>query len=434
MEMRTSVCPSIISGGDEGGGKWHAGNIAVVLVGLPATGKTFTARNLSRYLQWLGVKTRTFSVAQYRKQIIGEKLMADFFDPSNAECLAKRTMIADIALQSLIDWFKEPHRGQVGILDASNTQAGRRKIIYDRLVGSGARVIFLECIYSHGYESAVCEHVRELRLTCPEYANVESAQASLDFQQRIEHYRPHYVPFGGGAGEDDLPYIKLLDGGERIVANKVCGYLQSRMLYYLMNLHHGSKRIFLYQLSTKVASLREHAEPARRYLETIDDPRTFSVWTETSLISGVVGDIFSGHELLTKPQLRARDPGLVEGLEGPEIQARFPDDYQRELEDPYRHRYPRAESYHDLVVRLENVMMELEREPKDLLIIAHHSVLQCIYAYFTKVPNRDIPHAKIPADTIVQLKPKAYGTFERHVKLDCMPCLEGPDLFRPFSE
>lgn len=70
--------------------KWHAGNIAIVMVGLPATGKTFTARNLSRYLRWLGVKTRTFSVALYRNRAIGEKLNADFFDPSRLNFLKER--------------------------------------------------------------------------------------------------------------------------------------------------------------------------------------------------------------------------------------------------------------------------------------------------------------------------------------------------------
>lgn len=60
----------------------HFGRLAVVMVGLPATGKTFTARNLSRYLKWLGVPTRMFSVAYARNKLVGEKLNADFFDPS----------------------------------------------------------------------------------------------------------------------------------------------------------------------------------------------------------------------------------------------------------------------------------------------------------------------------------------------------------------
>ena len=71
-----------MSRADDGNDKtWHSGKIAVVMVGLPATGKTFTARNLSRYLRWLGIKTKTFSVATYRTRLIGPNLNADFFDP-----------------------------------------------------------------------------------------------------------------------------------------------------------------------------------------------------------------------------------------------------------------------------------------------------------------------------------------------------------------
>lgn len=44
------------------------------------------------------------------------------------------------------------------------------------------------------------------------------------------------------------------------------------------------------------------------------------------------------------------------------------------------------QSYHDLAVRLESVIMELEREKNDVLIIAHETVLRCLYAYLFDRP------------------------------------------------
>lgn len=126
-------------------GKWHAGRIAVIMVGLPATGKTFTARNLCRYLRWLGIRTRLFSVARYRNRVVGDRLNADFFDPSNDEYLATRTHIANEALSDMLHWLEGEEGGQVAILDASNTQPARRKII--NVHPSPSMMIIYHCIF-----------------------------------------------------------------------------------------------------------------------------------------------------------------------------------------------------------------------------------------------------------------------------------------------
>jgi len=61
----------------------ESGRIAVVMVGLPARGKSFTARNLARYLLWIGVRTHVIALATIRNSILGHNLRASFFDPSN---------------------------------------------------------------------------------------------------------------------------------------------------------------------------------------------------------------------------------------------------------------------------------------------------------------------------------------------------------------
>ena len=76
------------------------------------------------------------------------------------------------------------------------------------------------------------------------------------------------------------------------------------------------------------------------------------------------------------------NPGDCDGLTREEILARWPEEAPRRKRDPYHHRYPRAESYHDLANRLWSVMLEMEREGNDLLIIAHESVLRVLCAYF----------------------------------------------------
>ncbi len=157
----------------------EAGKIALIMVGLPARGKSFIARNLGRYLLWIGVRTQVVSLGSIRKSSIGDKLRADFFDPSNKEALDKRTDIADKALNELIRGFELG--GQVGILDASNTTAGRREYIHSVLTGQDIKVIFIECLYSEE-ENLVEKHIEELRMTCPEYEDMSPEDAVADFR------------------------------------------------------------------------------------------------------------------------------------------------------------------------------------------------------------------------------------------------------------
>jgi 6-phosphofructo-2-kinase/fructose-2,6-biphosphatase 4 len=84
---------------------WHAGLILIVTVGLPgrststvfvnaadyvARGKTHISRALERYLRWLGVKTRVYSLGDYRRKVLGgaENIPADYFKLTKSELMA----------------------------------------------------------------------------------------------------------------------------------------------------------------------------------------------------------------------------------------------------------------------------------------------------------------------------------------------------------
>lgn len=61
------------------------------------------------------------------------------------------------------------------------------------------------------------------------------------------------------------------------------------------------------------------------------------------------------------------------------------------------------QSYHDLAVRLEPIILELEREQNDLLIIAHESVLRVLYGYLMACNAADIPFLEFPRDEIIEV-------------------------------
>lgn len=64
-----------------------------------------------------------------------------------------------------------------------------------------------------------------------------------------------------------------------------------------------------------------------------------------------------------------------------EIKEKLPDDFAARDQNKFAYRYPRGESYEDLVARLEPVIMELERQA-NVLVVSHQAVLRCLLAYF----------------------------------------------------
>lgn len=68
-------------------------------------------------------------------------------------------------------------------------------------------------------------------------------------------------------------------------------------------------------------------------------------------------------------------------------------------------------------MRLEPIILELEREQNDLLIIAHESVLRVLYGYLMACNAADIPFLEFPRDEIIEVGLPTV----RHHQIDCVP-------------
>lgn len=60
-------------------------------------------------------------------------------------------------------------------------------------------------------------------------------------------------------------------------------------------------------------------------------------------------------------------------------------------------------------MRLEPVLIELEREQEDLLIIGHASVIRCLLAYLIGLPASEIPAIEIARGDLLEVVPASYG-------------------------
>lgn len=196
-----------------------------------------------RYLHWLSIKSKTFNVGQYRRTATPNP-PAEFFDQSNPEGERLRKAAAEAAVNDMCKWFAEG-RGLIAILDATNSTKGRRRWIQERCQAENIETLFVESKCDD--EDLIMSNILEVKTTSPDYVGQDPEAAAADFRNRIRNYEKVYQTID--EDERDLTYVKLIDVGKQVIINQIQDYLQSRVVYYLMNLHIKPRSIWLSRVS-----------------------------------------------------------------------------------------------------------------------------------------------------------------------------------------
>lgn len=74
--------------------------------------------------------------------------------------------------------------------------------------------------------------------------------AKADFLRRIREYERVYETISD-ALEPRLSYLKITDVGREVALSHIHGYLQSRIAFYLMNLHIKPRSIFFSRVCSR---------------------------------------------------------------------------------------------------------------------------------------------------------------------------------------
>ncbi len=398
--------------------------LVLVMVGLPARGKTHLARKVARYLSWLGHRARVFNVGSYRRARLGAAQPASFFDPDNPSARDARSRVAVEAMDDLLHWLDG--EGSIAIYDATNTARSQRTMVVERCRAAGVSYVFLESICDD--EAVIEANIRETKLHSPDYDGMEPEAAAADFRARIGHYERVYEP----VSDDEGSYVKIIDFGQKVVAYKIDGHLESRLFAFLLR-SHASRRVVwltrhgesLYNLSGRIGGNPDLSTRGEGYARSLarfvqervgDGPRPL-VWTSTLKRSMQT----ARHLPWDKHALRALDEihaGTCEGMTYQQIERQMPDEFLARARDKLRYRYPRGESYEDVIQRLEPVIIELERQERAVLLVGHNAVVRAIYAYFMDWPPEVCPHLDVPLHTVIELTPNAYGCEERRFALE----------------
>jgi broad specificity phosphatase PhoE len=406
--------------------------IAFVMVGLPARGKTFIARKIARFLSWLGHKTQVFNVGSYRRARFGSHQHHSFFDPRNEAAKSARLDVALEALTDMLAFLRDG--GDIAIYDATNNTSERRAMVRARCVAEGLHVVFVESICN---DPALVEaNIRATKARSPDYEGVPEEEAVRDFRLRIGHYEDGYED----VGEDEGHFIKIIDVGRKMVLHRIEGYLLARVVHFLLNLHVRPRSVWLtrhgesaFNVLGRIGGDAALSEAGRAYARTLAAAvhervgGDVVVWTSTLRRTVETAEIL-GLSYRSWRALDEIDAGVCDGMTYAEIAEVMPQEYEARQADKFRYRYPRGESYQDVIQRLEPVIFELERERAPVLVIGHQAVLRALYAYMMDRPPQECPFVSIPLHTILELEPTAYGCDERRIDLPPPPL--DPEGFR----
>ncbi|KPP63309.1 6-phosphofructo-2-kinase/fructose-2,6-bisphosphatase 4-like [Scleropages formosus] len=442
----------------------------IVTVGLPARGKTYISKKLTRYLNWIGVPTKEFNVGQYRRDCVKIYKSFEFFRPDNEEGLKIRKQCASAALNDVQQYLGE-EGGQVAVglpfffsrepfwlhmvFDATNTTRERRETIVRFAEQNGYKVFFVESVCED--PDVIAENIVQVKLGSPDYTDCNTDEAIEDFMKRIKCYENSYQTLDEDL-DRELSFIKIIDVGRRYLVNRVLDHIQSRIVYYLMNIHITPRSIYLCRhgesdlnvkgriggdsgLSLRGKEACSFCEAFRltlffaRYLaKFIQDQniKDLKVWTSqmkrTIQTAEALSVPYEQWKALNEIDANSLmypfcvsmvlgHQGVCEEMMYEEIQENYPLEFALRDQDKYRYRYPKGESYEDLVQRLEPVIMELERQ-ENVLVICHQAVMRCLLAYFLDKSADELPYLKCPLHTVLKLTPVAYGCKVESISLN----------------
>lgn len=407
----------------------HCG-ICIATVGLPARGKTYIAKKLARYLRWIGLNTKVFNVGEYRRHQVGAEKSHEFFHPDNQEGQKQRKLCALMAMEDVMHFLKEGG-GQAAVFDATNSTRERRQLIIDHCVPSCIKVFFIESICEDN--DVIAENIKQVKLCSPDYKEQDPEEAVKDFLMRIKNYEIRYETLDH-VKDKDLSWVKIYNVGQRYEANKIEDHLEARLVYYLMNIHIRQRCIYLCRHGESICNMygriggnSELSERGKQFAKVLKDfmdeqnMTGFKIWTSQLDRTIQTAQYLSGPIEQWKA-LNELDVGECEAMTYEEIQKKFPKEFALRDENKFHYRYPRGESYEDLVHRLEPVIMELERQ-QNVLVICHQAVMRCILAYFLDKDIKELPYLKVPLHTVMKLTPVAYGCILEVFEIP-VPCVD----------
>jgi broad specificity phosphatase PhoE/predicted kinase len=377
----------------------------IVLMGLPARGKSTLAVRLRDALRRDGIPTRIFNNGNLRRiyRPLQETSNSEFYSPGNSAAVELRNGFARMNMERAKTYLR--NSGKVAILDATNAERARRATIEKYL--DDHPLFFIECINDD--EDILNLSIQE-KTNLPEFAHLKN-KAATEFLKRIDYYRMIYTPL-----KAERNYIRIDSLQNMIVEEKHSDTIPfyDRLRDYLVT--DEVRNLFLirhteteYNVANRIGGdsplTKKGKEQAAAlglffkkkkisYIFTSKKQRTIDT---AKAICEMQGDC----RIISLKEFDEINAGICEKMTYENIEKKMPHVFKKRGANKYHYAYPDGESYETMKPRIIQGIKKaffLNRRANNVMIIGHQAVNRMILSHFLYRREDDVPYIYIPQD------------------------------------
>jgi broad specificity phosphatase PhoE/predicted kinase len=377
----------------------------IVMVGLPARGKSTIAGRLQDNLARDAIGTRIFNNGDLRRRLLRDDTSRpEFYDPANRHGVTERERIALMNLERARKYLQGA--GTVAILDATNVSVKRRETVAKFL--SDHPLLFIECI---NYDEDILEASIQRKILLPEFRGLEKARAVESFKKRIDYYYSIYRPLA-----DERNFVKIDSLNNRILQEslqddipyfeRIRDFLVTDSVKSLFLIRHGET---CFNLENRIGGDSpltqkgiEQGKALGRFFQNKRIPIIFtSEKVRTIQTAEPIKALQEDCIIIPLKEFNEIDSGACECMSYEEIRAKMPYVHQARSRDKYNYIYPGGEGYATMKERIDRGIKKalyLSTSRENVMIIGHRAVNRMILSHFLYRRTEDVPYIYVPQD------------------------------------
>ncbi len=378
----------------------------IVLMGLPARGKSTLAVRLRESFRKDNIATRLFNNGNLRRRYrpAEETSLAEFYSPRNPAALELRKKFARINMERAKRYLL--NSGQVAILDAANASRERRELI-ERCLDDHP-ILYIECVNDD--EDILAWSILD-KIRLPEFQKMTPKAAEREFLKRIDYYKMIYTPLCV-----ERNYIRLESLQNRIIGEKHTDAipLYARIRDYLVT--DEVKNLFLIRHTQTDFNLEDRiggdpdltpkgvrqAKALGQFFAKRNIAYIFtSMKLRTRKTAEAIADFQKNCRIIALKEFDEINAGVCEGMTYAEIERQMPEVFRLREAHKYDYVYPDGESYAKMRPRIEDGLKKsffLNRSSDNILIVGHQAVNRMILSHFLYRRKEDVPYIFVPQD------------------------------------